>query len=55
MLPPHACLRLLTVGMAEGNPDVQCCHLRLTLAPIPEPHWDEEVLVEDCSDDEEDE
>jgi hypothetical protein len=38
--------------MAEGNPDVQCCHLRLTLAPIPEPHRDEEVLVEDCSDDE---
>jgi hypothetical protein len=41
--------------MADGDSDVQCRHLRLTLAPIPEPRRDEEVLVEDCNDDEEDE
>jgi hypothetical protein len=41
--------------MAECASDDQRRHRRLTLAPTPEPRRDEEVLVEDCSDDEEDE
>jgi hypothetical protein len=40
--------------MAECASDDQRRHRCLTLAPTPEPSRDEEVLVEDCSDDEED-